>query len=121
MAETIGVPAGQLDFDAMPSKAELTDLQTQIRALLADPVQMQSAGYTPQSLNYQLAMWEQRLHGGRQNPEEAAQLSQVIYTTPKGRQIRPKSYGQYAYLQAIDKYDITFGIGRHWQNLFGGG
>ena len=63
------------------------------------------------AVNYQLAMWEQRLHGGRQNPEEAAQLSQVIYTTPKGRQIRPKSYGQYAYLQAIDKYDITFGIG----------
>lgn len=61
VAETIGVPAGQLDFDAMPSKAELTDLQTQIRALLADPVQMQSAGYTPQSLNYQLAMSEKWL------------------------------------------------------------
>lgn len=61
VAETIGVPAGQLDFDAMPSKAELTDLQTQIRALLADPVQMQSAGYTPQSLNYQLAMYEKWL------------------------------------------------------------
>ncbi|WP_290452690.1 succinate dehydrogenase cytochrome b subunit [uncultured Muribaculum sp.] len=61
VAETIGVPAGQLDFDAMPSEAELTDLQTQIRALLADPVQMQSAGYTPQSLNYQLAMSEKWL------------------------------------------------------------
>ncbi len=61
VAETIGVPAGQLDFDAMPSKTELTDLQTQIRALLADPVQMQSAGYTPQSLNYQLAMSEKWL------------------------------------------------------------
>ena len=56
------------------------------------------------AVNYQLAMWEQRLHGGRQNPEEAAQLSQVIYTTPKGRQIRPKSYGK-TYLAVVKAAD----------------
>ncbi len=75
------------------------------------------------ALNYQLALWEQRLHNNApdssgtssasasQNAWDANLLNQVIYTTPKGRQIRPKTYGQYAYLQAIDRHDITFGIG----------
>lgn len=72
------------------------------------------------ALNYQLALWEQRLHNhapavqeaqSAQSAPEDSRLNQVIYTTPKGRQIRPKTYGQYAYLQAIDRHDITFGIG----------
>lgn len=75
------------------------------------------------ALNYQLALWEQRLHsnlGGAaasapENNEESVEdsglLNQVIYITPKGRAVRPKTYGQYAYLQAIDRHDITFGIG----------
>lgn len=61
VAETIGVPAGQFDFDAMPSKTEIDNLQSQIRALLADPAQMQAAGYTSQALNYQLEMSEKWL------------------------------------------------------------
>jgi phosphate starvation-inducible PhoH-like protein len=61
------------------------------------------------SLNYQLSLWEQRL--SQNNPGDVEQLSQIVYTTPKGKQIRAKSYGQNAYLQAVDRHDITFGIG----------
>ncbi len=75
------------------------------------------------ALNYQLALWEQRLHSNldgaagtapennEENAAGAALLNQVVYITPKGRPVRPKTYGQYAYLQAIDRHDITFGIG----------
>lgn len=38
-------------------------------------------------------------------------LSDAVYTTPRGKQIRPKTIGQYRYLQAIEKHDIVFGIG----------
>lgn len=58
------------------------------------------------SLNYQIALWEQQ---GSQGGQE--ELGRLIYTTPKGKQIRAKSYGQLAYLKAIDKYEICFGIG----------
>jgi phosphate starvation-inducible PhoH-like protein len=61
------------------------------------------------AVNYQLSLWEQRL--SQNNPGDVEQLSQIVYTTPKGKQIRAKSYGQNAYLQAVDKHDITFGIG----------
>ncbi|MBQ3180945.1 MAG: PhoH family protein [Firmicutes bacterium] len=61
------------------------------------------------AINYQLALWEQSLHDHQDAPAE--ELGKVIYTTPKGKQIRPKTLGQLAYLRAIDKYDVTFGIG----------
>lgn len=61
------------------------------------------------SLNYQIALWEQRL--SQSEPGEAGELGRIIYTTPKGKQIRAKSYGQLKYLQAIDKQEICFGIG----------
>jgi len=107
-------------------------------AILRHLLQLADAGteIDEVALNYQLALWEQRLHNGsaqgssaayaepyapgdrRENgarnengAQDAALLNQVVYTTPKGRQIRPKTYGQYAYLQTIDRYDITFGIG----------
>jgi len=38
-------------------------------------------------------------------------LNQVIQTTARGKQIKPKTVGQYHYVQAIKKNDITFGIG----------
>ena len=61
------------------------------------------------ALNYQMALYDQRLAGGA--PGGVAELSRTIYVTPKGREIRAKSYGQHAYLTAIDNHDITFGIG----------
>lgn len=38
-------------------------------------------------------------------------LSEVIYTTPRGKKIRPKTLGQRNYIKAIRDYDIVFGIG----------
>ena len=61
------------------------------------------------AINYQLTLWQQSLNNGQDDAAE--QLGRPVYTTPKGKQIRPKTLGQLAYLQAIDKYDVTFGIG----------
>lgn len=38
-------------------------------------------------------------------------LNQVIQVTARGKQIKPKTIGQYQYVQAIKANDITFGIG----------
>jgi phosphate starvation-inducible PhoH-like protein len=38
-------------------------------------------------------------------------LTRTIFTTPRGRAIKAKSFGQWQYLQAIDEHDIVFGIG----------
>ena len=38
-------------------------------------------------------------------------LSEVEFVTQKGKQIKAKTLGQKKYLQAMDKYDIVFGIG----------
>ena len=39
------------------------------------------------------------------------QLNQVIISTTRGKQIKPKTIGQYHYVQAIKTQDIVFGIG----------
>lgn len=76
----------------------------QLFRLRADGVVIDSV-----SVNYQIAVWEQRLGG---NPEaDSAALGKLVYTTPKGKQIRAKSFGQQAYLQAIDDCEICFGVG----------
>ena len=38
-------------------------------------------------------------------------LKQVIQVTARGKQIKPKTIGQYQYVQAIKANDVTFGIG----------
>ncbi|MBZ4653763.1 MAG: PhoH [Peptococcaceae bacterium] len=38
-------------------------------------------------------------------------LNQVLQVTARGRQIKPKTIGQYNYVQAIKNHDIVFGIG----------
>ncbi|NLT95802.1 MAG: PhoH family protein [Clostridia bacterium] len=38
-------------------------------------------------------------------------LSEVLQVTARGKQIRPKTLGQYKYVQAIKENDIVFGIG----------
>ena len=38
-------------------------------------------------------------------------LSEVIQVTARGKQIRPKTLGQYKYIKAIKDNDIVFGIG----------
>lgn len=48
-----------------------------------------------------------------QEPEEkiSEHLSEVLLITARGKQIRPKTLGQYKYVKAIQKNDIVFGIG----------
>lgn len=38
-------------------------------------------------------------------------LSEILQTTSRGKQIRPKTVGQYKYIKAIKDKDIVFGIG----------
>ncbi|MDO4733193.1 MAG: PhoH family protein [Bacillota bacterium] len=38
-------------------------------------------------------------------------LTQSFFTTPKGRSVKPKTFGQWLYLNAIDHFDLVFGIG----------
>lgn len=50
--------------------------------------------------------------GGNMEHEKVADcLGEVIHTTNRGKQIRAKTMGQYHYVKAIEKKDITFGIG----------
>ena len=44
----------------------------------------------------------------RTAPEHAPK---TIVTTPRGREIRPKTAGQRAFVAAIEQYDLSFGIG----------
>lgn len=60
---------------------------------------------TPLAVNYALASRNMR------EENLAGRLAQVIYTTPKGKQIKAKSLGQWHYLQAIAQHDLVFGIG----------
>ncbi len=41
----------------------------------------------------------------------AQALDEIIYVTPRGKQIRPKTLGQLRYIQSMRHYDIVFGIG----------
>lgn len=38
-------------------------------------------------------------------------LSEILQTTARGKQIRPKTVGQYKYIKAIKDQDVVFGIG----------
>ncbi len=67
---------------------------------------------TPASIHYAIKMFG----GAAQQPVNGSvktmgQLAKTIYTTPRGKQIKAKTFGQQQYLEAIQKHDITFGIG----------
>ena len=61
------------------------------------------------TINYTLGMLDSSQE--EETGDLADALSEVIYTTPKGKRIRPKTLGQRRYIQAIRDYDIVFGIG----------
>ncbi len=61
---------------------------------------------TPGDLQYALTLTNQE-----KNAKIAECLGEVIHTTHRGKQIRAKTMGQYRYVKAIEKKDITFGIG----------
>ena len=60
---------------------------------------------TTASVNYALAT---RLKPPADLPKA---LSEPIYVTAKGKAVRPKTIGQWQYLQAIREHDLVFGIG----------
>ena len=60
----------------------------------------------PSDIQYALT-----LGGNSENEKIADCLGEVIHTTNRGKQIRAKTMGQYRYVKAIEKKDITFGIG----------
>ena len=62
---------------------------------------------TPADLQYALTLGSSK----QENDKIAECLGEVIHTTHRGKQIRAKTMGQYQYVKAIEKKDITFGIG----------
>lgn len=60
---------------------------------------------SPLTVNYALAALKD------DNTDIASLLTHTIYTTPRGKTIKPKSFGQWQYLKAIDEHDIVFAIG----------
>ena len=65
---------------------------------------------TPSAINYALALVEQNAAAESDTPS-FGQLAPTIYTTPKGKQIKAKTFGQRHYIDAVMNHDITFGIG----------
>lgn len=65
---------------------------------------------TPASINYTLAMVQK---AAAENSEDIGfgQLSETIFTTAKGKQIKAKTLGQRKYLDAVSRHDVVFGIG----------
>lgn len=61
-------------------------------------------------INYTLGMLTSQ-HKKEKKETLADALSEIIYTTPRGKKIRPKTLGQRNYIKAIRDYDIVFGIG----------
>lgn len=60
---------------------------------------------SPMTVNYALSM-------RREDKDDIASLlTRNIFVTPRGRAIKPKSFGQWQYLKAIDEHDIVFAIG----------
>lgn len=43
--------------------------------------------------------------------EDGAAIPPTLFTTPRGKEIRPKTQGQTAFVSSIDRRDLTFGIG----------
>lgn len=53
----------------------------------------------------------EQVMGGGTEQNIAKLLTEVIYYTPRGKQIKPKTIGQRNYVNAIKNHDIVFGIG----------
>lgn len=86
-----------------PEAVARTEMLFQHLAALA----RQGTVISPATIDYALAIMNDN-----QAPEELAEaLGQVICVTAKGKAIRPKTIGQYRYVEAIKNYDIVFGVG----------
>ncbi|MGC4174943.1 PhoH family protein [Demequina sp.] len=77
----------------------------ELRAILAAGVPL-----TPDVARESVRMLRVDAGSGARDDRPVAVLSRSILST-RGRTIRPKTQGQAAYVQAIEKHTITFGIG----------
>ncbi|MCL2817791.1 MAG: PhoH family protein [Clostridiales bacterium] len=77
------------------------------RQVLSHLITLSAGGVyiSPMAINYALSA------KGNADEALAQKLTETVYTTPKGKQIRPKTIGQWYYLQSIRSNDLTFGIG----------
>ena len=57
---------------------------------------------SPLTVNYALAALKD------DNTDIASLLTHTIYTTPRGKTIKPKSFGQWQYLKAIDEHCLLY-------------
>lgn len=84
----------------------------ELEKLFQQLIKMAQAGTTinTATINY---TWNliRRQHVSSGKTDLAQALSEIIYVTPRGKQIRPKTLGQLRYIQALRRYDIVFGIG----------
>lgn len=63
------------------------------------------------TINYAWNMVRLEDRVGEGHTDLAQALGEVLYVTPRGKHIRPKTLGQLRYVQAMRRYDIVFGIG----------
>lgn len=47
----------------------------------------------------------------KDDPNITPLLTKTVFTTHRGRTIKPKTFGQWQFIQEMDKHDITFAIG----------
>ncbi|MBX5464954.1 MAG: PhoH family protein [Clostridia bacterium] len=80
----------------------------QVRELVEELVELQSQGKELSGQDLQVAIDLAR----RGQVKRLGEMAQdVLLTTPRGRQVRPKTLGQRRYVEAIRHNDIVFGIG----------
>jgi len=78
------------------------------RSLIQDLLKQLHQGYTPEIDDLKLALKKIK-EGEGSGLEEYS--SMVIFTTPRGKKIRPRTEGQKAYVEAIKKNEVVFAIG----------
>jgi len=78
------------------------------RELIQDLIRQLHQGYTPEIGDLKFAL--KRIKQGKNSGFEEYS-SMVIFTTPRGKKIRPRTEGQKVYVEAIKKNEVVFVIG----------
>jgi len=63
------------------------------------------------AINYAVALVKQQDEESEGGAPSFGLLAPTLYTTPKGKQIKAKTFGQRYYIDAVNTHDITFAIG----------
>lgn len=90
-------------------KTEVEELEELFRQLVG--LVRVGTHINPATINYAWNQVRQRKKRAIRGPDLAEALGEVLYITPRGKQIRPKTMGQLRYVQAMRQHDIVFGIG----------